>query len=144
MEEDSINTRFIGNLPQFKPKSKEDFEINKDKLISKLFEFPFTPLPFLNSIPTKLSLSQNYPNPFNPMTTISFDLPVTTHCELNIYNIRGQLVKTLIKNKLQHGKHKVVWNGTNEEDENISSGVYFYSLVTKDKESLIKKLILLK
>jgi len=91
-----------------------------------------------------LILHQNYPNPFNPETTISFTLKDNTlSLKLNIYNIKGQLVKTLYDGALQKGQHSFVWNGTDETNCQVSSGVYFYRL-SNGKESRQRKMVLLK
>ncbi|HPS38640.1 MAG TPA: T9SS type A sorting domain-containing protein [Candidatus Cloacimonadota bacterium] len=73
-------------------------------------------------------LSQNYPNPFNPETTISFDLPLKGDARLDIYNVRGQLVKTLANGILDSGRHNLVWNGLDEAGQPVSSGMYFSRL----------------
>ncbi len=91
-----------------------------------------------------LILHQNYPNPFNPETTISFTLKDNTlSLKLNIYNIKGQLVKTLYDGALQKGQHSFVWNGTDEKNCQVSSGVYFYRL-SNGKESRQRKMVLMK
>ncbi|MBW6513476.1 MAG: T9SS type A sorting domain-containing protein [Candidatus Syntrophosphaera sp.] len=73
-------------------------------------------------------LLQNYPNPFNPETTIGFDLPQAGKTNLSIYNVKGQLVKTLVDGDLGFGRHSVVWNGTDNGGNSVSSGLYFYRL----------------
>ena len=77
-------------------------------------------------------LKQNYPNPFNPSTAISFDLPTDTHTTLNIYNIKGQLVKTLVNDEFKAGSYTIQWDGKDNEDEIIGSGIYFYKLEAGD------------
>jgi len=89
------------------------------------------------------TLWQNYPNPFNPSTTIRFDIDKSEHVALSVYNIRGQLVTTLVNNVLPSGAHSVVWNGLDDSGNNVSSGIYFYRLVTNDF-SQTKKMILMK
>ncbi len=79
-------------------------------------------------IPANYMLAQNYPNPFNPSTRIDFSLPEKSHVTLSIHNILGQRVKTLIDRPLNGGAHRVVWNGTNEFGETVTSGIYFYQL----------------
>ena len=98
-----------------------------------------------NNVPEiiKTSLGQNYPNPFNPSTTIAYSIQNDGMIELNIYNIKGQLVKTLVKGDQQTGSYEVVWNGKDNNEKNISSGVYFYKLSTKD-ETIMKKMLMLK
>ena len=94
---------------------------------------------------TKLfALNQNYPNPFNPTTTISFSVTQTSpFVNLEIYNIKGQKVKTLINDILPPGNHSVVWNGKNDNNENVSSGIYFYR-ITAGNFTDTKKCVILK
>ncbi len=95
-----------------------------------------------DDLPVKLSAS-NYPNPFNPTTTISYDLPSDGNIELSIYNIRGQHVKILIMGEQIAGSYEVVWNGKDNNEKSVSSGIYFYKLSTKD-ETIMKKILMLK
>ncbi|HPT72750.1 MAG TPA: C25 family cysteine peptidase [Candidatus Cloacimonadota bacterium] len=88
-------------------------------------------------------LHNNYPNPFNPETHISFSLANKTDVCLKIYNIRGQLVKILADGKFEAGLHTLVWNGRNDTNQNVASGVYFYRIVTPGYTE-VKKAILLK
>ncbi len=90
-----------------------------------------------------LSLSQNYPNPFNPETTISFSLPVESKVKLEIYNIKGQKVTTLLDEQLGTGKHNITWKGTTSNQKQVSSGIYFYKLSTPDK-CITRKMLLVK
>ncbi len=87
---------------------------------------------------------KNYPNPFNPETTISFELRENAQVELTVFNIKGQKVTTLAKGNYTKGINKVVWNGMNTQNKSVSGGVYFYKLTINDKESLLRKTILLK
>ncbi|MCK4655330.1 MAG: T9SS type A sorting domain-containing protein, partial [Candidatus Cloacimonetes bacterium] len=90
------------------------------------------------------SLAQNYPNPFNPETTISFSITQTSpFVTLEIFNIKGQKVKTLVDEKLEAGNHQVVWDGKNENSKSVSSGIYFYKMNTVEYTST-KKMILMK
>jgi len=88
-------------------------------------------------------LQQNYPNPFNPETTISFELPKASTANLSIYNVKGQLVKTLLDGNLALGKHSLVWNGTDNNGRSVPSGLYFYRLTTEGKTET-KKMMLMK
>jgi hypothetical protein len=89
------------------------------------FPFPETPE---EPIPPVTVLYANYPNPFNPSTTLSFDLAVAGRTELRIFNLRGQLVKTLCNHELTAGKHRYVWDGRDSSNRSVASGVYFYRL----------------
>jgi len=92
----------------------------------------------VKTIPEKFALYQNYPNPFNLETQISFDLPVNCRVSLKIYNITGQLVRTLIDKDLEAGTHKLIWDGKNESGEEVASGIYFYRLKAGDYVSVKK------
>jgi subtilisin family serine protease len=122
-----------------------------------------------NVLPDRFSLGQNYPNPFNSATTIAFDLSPQygplTHSQqpggdnepqvpqkeqilsiptsLKIYNLRGQLVKTLIDEELSPGRHKLTWDGTDETGEKVASGVYLYLLKLPQRQ-ISRRMILLK
>ena len=93
---------------------------------------------------TQYSLSQNYPNPFNPTTSIMFTVRERTPVTLRIYNAAGQLVRTLVGDTRAPGVvHTVEWNGRNNAGQSVSSGVYFYRLVTKGFTET-RKMVLLK
>ena len=87
--------------------------------------------------------TSNYPNPFNPTTTISFNLPSDSEVLVEVYNLRGQKVKTLVKQKMVAGQNRVVWNGDDSNGSKVSSGIYFYRVKTKHS-TVMKKIILLK
>lgn len=94
-------------------------------------------------LPTSYSLDQNYPNPFNPSTGINFALPVASRVRLDIYNVLGQRVTTLVDEHLPAGNHTVTWEGTNADGALVSSGVYFYRITAEDFAAA-KKMMLLK
>ncbi|MFH1685905.1 MAG: FlgD immunoglobulin-like domain containing protein [bacterium] len=96
-----------------------------------------------DAVPEDFSLAQNYPNPFNPNTTIEFTLAAAGHTSLDIYNIQGQKVKTLVDDVMTAGEHTVEWNATDESGSRVASGVYFYRLTAGDY-TLSKKMTLLK
>ena len=93
--------------------------------------------------PTQNLLGQNYPNPFNPSTTISFTMPKTANVNLSIYNVKGQLVNTLVNGSKAFGNHSVVWNGKDVNGNDVPSGIYFYRLSTDDSVET-KKMMLMK
>ncbi|MBN2088627.1 T9SS type A sorting domain-containing protein [candidate division KSB1 bacterium] len=94
-------------------------------------------------IPDKFSLSQNYPNPFNPSTAFTFGLPRASEVQIVVYDLLGRQVKTLIQNKCDAGYHKVRWNGSNQQDNAVASGMYIVRMKTGDFE-YIRKILLLK
>ena len=93
-------------------------------------------------IPTDTYLYPNFPNPFNPSTEIRFDLPQTTHAELKVYNIRGQVVATLVDEVVSAGVHQVNWNGRNALGQAVASGVYIYSLRSASFQDARKMLLI--
>ncbi len=84
----------------------------------------------------------NHPNPFNPSTTISFNLAQESPVTIEVFNILGQKVKTLMNDMGIPGTNSVVWNGTDDSGKNISSGIYLYRLKT-DRQTATKKMLLL-
>lgn len=92
---------------------------------------------------SETALFDNYPNPFNPNTTISFNLKQASNVKLSIYNVKGQLVNTLVNDNMTSGKHAVSWNGKNTNNKSVTSGVYFYKLETNSYSSA-KKMMLIK
>ena len=97
----------------------------------------------LDTIVPVTSLAQNYPNPFNPRTLIAFELAEAGPVSIEIYNIKGQKVTTLVNANLVSGKHKIEWNGTDKYGRKVASGIYQYRLITKDK-SITRKMLLMK
>lgn len=97
------------------------------------------------SRPARYKLQQNYPNPFNPQTKIEYlvagEGPVQVG--VKVYNVAGQLVKTLVDRVKSPGAYEVTWNGRNEKDEEVASGVYFYKLRVSDFVET-KKMVLLR
>jgi len=102
------------------------------------------------SLPESYSLSANYPNPFNPATTIPFQVggsqfmvnrPI--HTSLKIYNILGQLVRTLVDEEKVPGNYKVIWDGKDNSGKEVGSGIYFYQLRTEEYTAT-KKMVLLR
>jgi hypothetical protein len=97
----------------------------------------------VETTPTEFALLQNYPNPFNPETTIKYNLAETANVQLRIYNIVGQVVKTLVGDRQAAGRYQVRWNGTDDRGVAVSSGIYFYQ-VSAGKFQDVKRLMLLK
>ena len=91
----------------------------------------------------RINLSQNFPNPFNPSTTIAFELPKTAKVEINIFNARGQKVRSLVNNTLNAGYQRVEWDGRDDAEQKLPSGFYMYQLKT-DNFNKVMKMILTK
>ena len=81
-----------------------------------------------NIIPLKNALHQNYPNPFNPVTTIPFDIVSTDQIRLSIYNIKGEMVRSLVNSNLDPGSYNIRWNGKTDSGINMPAGMYFIEL----------------
>ena len=98
----------------------------------------------LQSTPMEFALHQNFPNPFNPDTTIKYDLAESADVTLQIYNVLGQVVRTLVAGESQvPGRYQIRWNGMDDRGVSVSSGVYFYR-ISADKFQDVRKLMLLK
>jgi len=97
-----------------------------------------------NVIPSAITLFQNYPNPFNPATKIHYSIKEKSIVRIVVYNIKGQLVKSLINGQQNAGDHSVIWNGNDEFNKPVSSGIYFYKLNVNGKTEAVKKCLLLK
>jgi hypothetical protein len=96
-----------------------------------------------NVVPPEFTLRQNYPNPFNPSTTITYSLAEDSKVRLDIYNVKGQLVKSLVNKDMKAGIHSVVWNGRDMNKQAVASGVYFYRLSSPSKTQT-KRMLLMK
>jgi flagellar hook assembly protein FlgD len=91
----------------------------------------------------KTQLKGNYPNPFNPETSIAFDLEKDDDVSIEIFNAKGQKVKTLLNHRLNAGSHNIVWNGKDDQGNNVSSGIYFFNMKS-GKYTSTRKMILMK
>ncbi len=94
------------------------------------------------NLPVTFKLFQNYPNPFNLSTTIQFHVPKAGEVTLNVFNVLGQKIMTLINAKTKAGSYKVVWDGKDDHYQPVSSGVYFYQITAGDFQ-MTRKMILL-
>jgi hypothetical protein len=130
--------------------------LDPDETIADIgrFYFPQTGIDDNEIVQNNIYLHQNYPNPFNPSTTISFNVAQnavsgsdgSSFVTLEIYNIKGQKVKQLVSNsadQLSAGQHSVVWDGRDNSNKPVSSGIYFYKLKTGNYEKT-KKMVLMK
>jgi hypothetical protein len=119
---------------------------NDDRFSEGAFEIFRLPALGVNNnsskLPQNMTLS-SYPNPFNPATTISFTLPSAGQARLEVFDILGRNVKTLADRKFEAGEHAIVWDGTDENGIDASSGVYFYRLST-DGCRATQKMVLLR
>jgi hypothetical protein len=135
----------LGNSKDWSSIGKDTWDSHQLMFASALTEdqmaflaFPITAVEQLDELPTDYKLEQNYPNPFNPSTTIKYSLPQNSRVQLRIYDILGNLVETLVDDNQNAGVYTVDFDGSN-----LSSGVYFYQLITPQFKQT-KKLILMK
>lgn len=95
-------------------------------------------------IPESIKLYQNSPNPFNQTTTIFFSIPSEAEVKVTIFNLEGQLVKTLVNKKLDVGDYSIIWNGDDEVGNFVDSGIYLYKLTVSGRFEALEKCLLLK
>ncbi len=98
-------------------------------------------------VASEFILLQNYPNPFNPTTNIAYNLPANSKVTLAIYDLQGQLVRTLVQMDQVTGNYNVQWNATNDLGSPMSSGIYFYNLMIEskgEKKMKTQKMVLMK
>ena len=88
--------------------------------------------------PEEFGLDSAYPNPFNPVTTLSFKLPMDSQVSIQVYNVQGRLIETLVDYNMQSGYHSITWNA-----DQHSSGMYFVKMISGDHIST-QKLLLVK
>jgi hypothetical protein len=129
----------------YPPLGNTNMDINSSSEIWNFFKRNPYPNPSVGSIADvddnvakSFQLFQNYPNPFNPSTTIEFDLPKSSDVRIEVYNITGQKIQTLLDEKMSAGNHQVEFMAGN-----LSSGVYFYK-IEKDEFQDVKKMIMIK
>jgi len=96
-----------------------------------------------NTLPEVFALHNNYPNPFNPITNIRYDVPELSDVKIDIYNVAGSKIKTLVSKQHQPGRYKIQWNATNEQGAPVATGMYIYKIRANDFVS-VKKLLLMK
>ncbi|MGH7495616.1 MAG: FlgD immunoglobulin-like domain containing protein [bacterium] len=103
----------------------------------------FTAVAEKQEIPLQYQLLQNYPNPFNPQTEIRFDLPKPEHVVLKVFDVAGHEVRTVIAKRYAAGKHRVLWDGKDNNGNWVASGVYFYQ-IRAGNFSQVRKMTLLR
>jgi len=94
-------------------------------------------------IPIDFNLAENYPNPFNARTEIVFAVPSRSHVQLEVYDILGRKIKTLVSGQYDTGYYRAMWDGKSDGGDGVASGLYFYTLRT-DKATVARKMLLLK
>jgi flagellar hook assembly protein FlgD len=94
------------------------------------------------SVPTEYRMLQNYPNPFNPSTTIQYELPATGEVTVEVYNMLGERIVTLVNEAKEAGYHQVEWNGRDGNQRTVASGVYFYRIHAGSFSNVMRMLLL--
>lgn len=129
--------------------AKSSIEINSESFIATFGSAPPMP-PEINwrtgelvEIPKSFALFQNYPNPFNPTTTIEYDLPKECNVCINIYDVSGQLVASIVDKKSPAGHHSIVWQGISGTGLPVASGLYFLKIIAAEFSD-VKKMMLVK
>ena len=131
---DSFQLTYVENSSQFGTLYFDDLRITD--LVNVSIENE-------NFIPDEISFLPNYPNPFNPTTTISYSIPDDNLVKIRIINILGRQIKTLSNQYQTAGAHSIIWDGKNEHDKKMSSGIYFV-LLEVGEERLSQKIMLAK
>jgi flagellar hook assembly protein FlgD len=96
------------------------------------------------ALPESYVLEQNYLNPFNPTTSIGFSLSEAGNVRIEIFNMLGQRIKTLVNKSMGAGHHEVIWDARDDSGRAVATGIYFYHLKTNHNVNLVKKMILMK
>jgi hypothetical protein len=128
----------------FEPAESQLFVIAENDFFDNVVFELFSTDSFETNIPIPFVLTLgNFPNPFNPSTTIVYSIPESEHVELTVFNVKGQKVKTLIKEQKNAGTHSIQWDGSDEQGNPVSSGIYLYRLQNNAK-NLVRKMLLSK
>jgi hypothetical protein len=124
----NINLIFGNNQPESQP-----------KIIPVILDY-ITGIDSHGEHPAAFSLSQNYPNPFNPQTVIHYELPHDGKVTLDIFNILGQKIRSMVNRNQAYGSYTISWDGKNDNGVNVPSGIYIYRLrVKKEGKELFEK-----
>ena len=94
-------------------------------------------------MPEVFSLHQNYPNPFNPLTTLRYDLPEDEYVSINIYDVMGRSIKSLMNAHQYAGYRSISWDATNDLGQPVSAGMYIYTIQAGEFRQT-RKMVLLK
>ena len=124
-----IDTSF--NITPYNPSNPDDVVYIKELILSFRGNDNSSLSTRVELIPESFTLYQNYPNPFNPSTTIKYALSNNGFVNVSIYNVKGELVKTLFNGPQNKGKNSLIWNATNNENAPMAGGLYIYSISTE-------------
>ncbi len=122
----------------------KEVKLNEEMITANILNHQFS---FEPTVPSTMALHQNFPNPFNPNTTIQFEIPFPgkqkVNVELRIYNLQGELIRTLINEKKEPGIYQIQWNGLDESGSKAATGIYLYQFRAGEFDAT-KRMILLK
>jgi hypothetical protein len=139
-----VRTMWFGFSFQYIRDDVDSDPIDRTLIARDVFSWMQYPTnPMHAEIPRAYKLAQNFPNPFNPATSIEFDMKEKGLVTLKIYNVAGQLVRTLVGGMKDAGFYSVTWDGKNNRGAKVGSGIYFYKMETKGF-SATKKMVVLK
>jgi hypothetical protein len=141
-----IRTMWFGHSFMYMRDTAGGAPIIRNHVMSDVIDWmnnPVNPVITEADVPKAYKLSQNFPNPFNPSTTIKFDVKERGQVSLRIYNVAGQLVKTLVDGVKDASSYSITWDGTNNHGAKVASGVYFYKMQSKSFNQT-KKMVLLR
>jgi len=127
---------------QFSVQLKKEFPVRHLKILIGTKDYAEEHSDGIPLIPFEYSLQQNYPNPFNPETTIRYQLKQRGAVALEIYNMLGQKVRTLVNAEQNTGEHFVKWDGLNHAGRSVASGVYVYRLIAGEFRASRKLLLI--
>ena len=136
-----VDSSNILNIPYYYRLSAQDFSGNRSDY-TNVIEMIILQIDD-NMLPDQFALHQNYPNPFNPTTTIRYDIAQESRVLIQVFDIQGRLVKTLVEKMDTPGKKSIHWNATNQIGDPVSAGMYLYIIQT-DSFNDTKKMLLLK
>ena len=130
------------DLTKHRPTDSESEQIAQEVGSTISVTVTVTTLTTSLSLPDRFSLSQNYPNPFNSTTIIEYDLPIPAHVTVEIYNMVGQKVRTLVDDNRAAGFCKVEWDGNTSSGRAAATGIYLYRIQAGDFVRTKKMLLL--
>ena len=136
-----IDTSF--NITPYNPSNPDDVTYIKELILSFRGSDNSSLSSKVELTPESFTLYQNYPNPFNPSTIIKYNLNDNSYVNVSIYNVAGELVKTLFNGPQNKGKNSLIWNAKNNKNESVAGGLYIFS-VTTENNIYSKKMMLLK
>jgi hypothetical protein len=142
-----VRTMWFGFSYQYVRDDKQQTPEDRFEIAEDVFRWMQNPTrdPFsgTGTTPAVNKLAQNFPNPFNPVTTIKYDVKAKGVVTLKVYNVAGQLVRTLENGMKDAGSYSVSWNGMNDRGSSVASGIYFYKMETKGFTET-KKMVMLR